>query len=157
MELFDTHAHYDDEKFNDDRNQIIKEIYAEGITRFVSAGYDVRSSETGLKLALENDYIYTISGISPNDISKNMSDTQKQIDIIEKLLVSEMENSKLEGRKPKIVGIGEIGLDYYWNKENKDIQKQAFISQIKLANKYNLPIIIHTREGHPLTGSPNRK
>lgn len=79
--------------------------------------------------------IYTISGISPNDIVNNVENIDKEI----------MEITKIAQDK-KVVAIGEIGLDYYWNKENKELQKYAFIKQIEIANNQNLPIVIHTRE-----------
>lgn len=136
MELFDTHAHYNDEKFDNDRDNIIKEIYASGITRFIVAGYSLESSRKAVEISKKYDYIYSIIGISPNDVPEEKETLETQIKQIEKLY----------NENKKIVGIGEIGLDYYWNKENKDIQKKAFIEQIKLANKLELPIIIHTRE-----------
>ena len=68
MELFDSHAHYDDEKFNEDRDFIINEIYKSGVTKFVSAGYSLDSSKKGLEIAQKYDYVFTTSGISPNDI-----------------------------------------------------------------------------------------
>ncbi|MFR3919901.1 MAG: TatD family hydrolase [Clostridia bacterium] len=138
-EFFDSHAHYNDEKFAEDREDVIEKIYESGVTKFVSAGYDVESSIYGLKLAYEKEYIYTTVGVSPNDVKESIEETEIEIKKIEEILKSEIENKK-------IVAIGEIGLDYYWNKENKEIQKYAFIEQIKLANKYNLPIVIHTRE-----------
>ena len=138
MELFDSHSHYNDEKFNEDREQIITETYESGVTRFICAGYDIDSSKFGLEIANEHDFIYTISGISPNDVPDNA-------DKIDSLLVELEEIIKSDTNK-KIVAIGEIGLDYYWNTDNKKIQKELFIRQIELANKYNLPIVIHTRE-----------
>ena len=138
-EFFDSHAHYNDEKFAEDREDVIEKIYESGVTKFVSAGYDVESSIYGVKLANEKEYIYTTVGLSPNDVKESIEETSIKIKKIEEILKSEIENKK-------IVAIGEIGLDYYWNKENKEIQKYAFVEQIKLANKYNLPIVIHTRE-----------
>jgi len=143
VEFFDSHAHYDDEKFNEDREEIIEKIYSEDITKFISAGYSLESSKKGIELAEKYDYIYTTSGISPNDVKESIEETQKEIDELRKLII-EYKRGKKE--KDKLVGIGEIGLDYYWNKENKEIQKYAFIEQIKLANELNLPIAIHTRE-----------
>ena len=143
MEFFDSHAHYDDEKFNEDREEIIEKIYNADITKFISAGYSLESSKNGIELAEKYDYIYTTSGISPNDVKESIEETQKEIDELRKLII-EYKRGKKE--KDKLVGIGEIGLDYYWNKENKEIQKYAFIEQIKLANEMNLPIAIHTRE-----------
>lgn len=143
VEFFDSHAHYNDEKFNEDREEIIEKIYSEDITKFISAGYSLESSKKGIELAEKYDYIYTTSGISPNDVKESIEETQKDIDELKKLII-EYKRGKKE--KDKLVGIGEIGLDYYWNKENKEIQKYAFIEQIKLANELNLPIAIHTRE-----------
>ena len=68
MELFDSHAHYDDEKFAEDRDLVIKQIYETGVTKFMSSGYNIESSKNGLELARKYDYIYTTCGISPNDI-----------------------------------------------------------------------------------------
>ena len=68
MELFDTHAHYNDEKFDNDRDKIIEEIYMSGVTRFVTAGYSIDSSKIAIEISKKYQYIYTIIGISPNDI-----------------------------------------------------------------------------------------
>lgn len=130
MQFFDSHAHYNDEKFNQDKDNVLKEIYNQDITRLVCAGYNYQSSVSAIEISKENDWIYTTIGISPNDVEDLV-----KVDSLDELL-----NEK------KIVAIGEIGLDYYWNKENKDIQKELFIKQIELANKYNLPIVIHTRD-----------
>lgn len=141
MELFDSHAHYNDEQFNIDRETLLDDIYKYGVTKFVSAGYDLESSKKGLQLANEKQYIYTTLGISPNDVKSTIEETEKDIADIEKILEQE---TKKENKK--IVAVGEIGLDYHWNDNNKEIQKYTFIQQIKLANKYGLPIVIHTRE-----------
>ena len=146
MEFFDSHAHYDDEKFNEDREEIIEKIYSEDITKFISAGYSLESSKKGIELAEKYDYIYTTSGISPNDVKESIEETQKEIDELRKLII-EYKRGKKE--KDKLVGIGEIkelGTTQVPTKENKEIQKYAFIEQIKLANELNLPIAIHTRE-----------
>lgn len=138
MEFFDSHSHYNDEKFNEDREKIIEDTYKEGITKFVCAGYDIESSRFSLKLANEHEYIYSICGISPNDVPEDFSSIEEMLEELENIIKDDIKN--------KIVAIGEIGLDYYWNKENKNIQKELFIKQIELANEYNLPIVIHTRE-----------
>lgn len=80
VEFFDSHAHYDDEKFNEDREEIIEKIYSEDITKFISAGYSLESSKKGIELAEKYDYIYTTSGISPNDVKESIEETQKEID-----------------------------------------------------------------------------
>ena len=143
MELFDSHAHYNDEKFNENREDIIKQIYGFGVTKFINSGYDSNSSRQALELAKKYNYMYITCGISPNDIANTEEKILNQISEIEKLVVEEVEANK---EQSKIVGIGEIGLDYHWNTENKELQKFAFIKQIELANKLKLPIVIHTRE-----------
>lgn len=137
MEFFDSHAHYDDEKFNNDRNEVISSVKAEGITRLVSVGYNIESSQFAQRLSKENDFIYYSVGISPNDIPQTEEELWKNLKKIEKIA---------KQKHKKLVAIGEIGLDYHWNKENAELQKLAFIEQIKLANECDLPIIIHTRE-----------
>ncbi len=132
MELFDTHSHYNDEKFELDREKIINQTYETGITKFVCAGYNLKSSRKAIELANKYDFIYSICGISPNDL-----DDYNEENI---LAIKELAKSK------KNVAIGEIGLDYYWNKENKTVQKQAFIEQINIANELELPIVIHSRD-----------
>lgn len=138
MEFFDSHSHYNDEKFDLDREEIINKTKEEGITKFVCAGYDVESSKQAVDIANKHDFIYVIAGISPNDVPENEEETQNLVFEIEEII----KNDKLK----KVVAVGEIGLDYYWNKENKQIQIKLFEKQIELANKYNLPIVIHTRE-----------
>lgn len=149
MEFFDSHSHYNDEKFNEDREQIIIDTYKDGITKFVCAGYSIKSSIQALEIANKYDFIYSICGISPNDIpsTDNPQCEQqlwKDIDEISQIVIQNISNKSNNSKK--LVAIGEIGLDYYWNKENKDLQKQAFIKQIELANKLELPIVIHSRD-----------
>ena len=138
MESFDSHSHYNDEKFDEDREQIINDTYNAGITKFVCAGYNIKSSLDSLELSKKYDFIYSICGISPNDIPQTEQELWKSLDEITKIV----QNNKSK----KLVAIGEIGLDYYWNKENKELQEQAFIKQIELANKLELPIVIHSRD-----------
>ena len=137
MEFFDSHAHYNDEKFEIDRDEVISSVKAEGITRLVSVGYSVEASKFAEKLSDGYEFIYYSCGISPNDLPQTEEKLWKKLEEIKKIA-----NQKHE----KLVAIGEIGLDYYWNKENMNLQKLAFIEQIRLANELNLPIIIHSRE-----------
>ena len=137
MEFFDSHAHYNDEKFEIDRDEVISSVKAEGITRLVSVGYSVEASKFAEKLSDKYEFIYHSCGISPNDLPQTEDELWKKLEEIKKIA-----NQKHE----KLVAIGEIGLDYYWNKENMNLQKLAFIEQIKLANELDLPIIIHARE-----------
>ena len=130
MEFFDSHAHYNDEQFENEN--IIEQLYKEGITKIVIPGYSLQSSKKALEIAKKYSFVYATCGISPNDI-KNIA----EIEEIEKLANEE-----------KVIAIGEIGLDYYWNKENKKEQKEVFIKQIEIANKKKLPIVIHCRDAH---------
>ena len=132
MEFFDSHSHYNSESFENDRKEIIEETFKFGITTVMCAGYNLEQSKNALKLAEENDFIYASAGISPNDIEDFSEENLKEIENLAK--------------KDKIVAIGEIGLDYYWNKDNKNIQKDLFIKQIDIANRLSKPIIIHTRD-----------
>ena len=134
MELFDTHSHYNDEKFNEDREVIISETFKFGVTRFMCIGYDLESSRKAIKIAEEHDNIWATCGISPNDIDGLDFECLKELELMAK--------------NPKVVAIGEIGLEYYWEK-NEDMrlkQKDFFIKQIEIANRLDLPIVIHTRD-----------
>ncbi len=137
MEFFDSHSHYNDEKFKADREQVLNEVYKSGITKLVCAGYSLESSEKAVEIANTHDFIYATCGISPNDIEeiKTEEDLNNNLKKLEPL-----------AKQEKVVAIGEIGLDYYWNKENKELQKQVFKKQIELSNNLNLPIVIHTRD-----------
>lgn len=140
MKLFDSHAHLDDERFNEDREELILQIHEE-IEGFVSAGYSLEGSKKAVELSKKYEYIYATCGTSPNDIPQ----TEEELWII----LNEIKNLVKENiESKKIVAIGEIGLDYYWEKdeEKRNLQRKAFIEQIKLANEFNLPIVIHTRE-----------
>ena len=114
-------------------------MHKTGVGRLINAGYSLESSKFALEIAKKYDWIYTISGISPNDIKSSEIELEKELEELDEFVNHEKGTNK-------IVAIGEIGLDYYWNTDNKELQKIAFIKQIKLANKYNLPIVIHTRE-----------
>ena len=136
MKFFDNHAHLDDEKFDEDREELIEKIHNDEIDKFVSAGYSLESSKKSIELSKKYDFMYSTCGVSPNDIPQTEEELWKELDEIKKLA---KENKK-------VVAIGEIGLDYHWNTENKELQKKAFVEQIKIANELNLPIQIHTRD-----------
>ena len=138
MEFFDTHSHYNDEKFDEDREQIIQDTYKSSVTKFVCAGYNIESSKKAIEMSKQYEFIYSICGISPNDIPQSEQELWKDIAKISKIVK--------ENKTNKLVAIGEIGLDYYWNKDNKELQKEAFVKQIDLANELNLPIVIHSRD-----------
>ena len=135
MEFFDSHSHYNDEKFDIDREQIIKETLFYGVSNFIIAGYNIEGSIKAVEIAQKHGPIYATAGISPNDVEDIKDKVDDSIFKIEEI-----------AKNKKVVAIGEIGLDYYWNKENKELQKEVFVKQIELANKLNLPIVIHTRD-----------
>ena len=132
MKFFDSHSHYNDEKFDVDRKEILKDLIENHINGAICAGYNIKSSKKAIELSTENKCMYATCGISPNDIDEAVEKSVKEIEEI--------------AQNNRVVAIGEIGLDYYWNKENKEKQKEFFIRQIEIANKLNLPIVIHTRE-----------
>ena len=103
LELIDSHAHLDDEKFDSDREEIISKIKNDGIKNFITAGYSLEGSKKAVKLAEKYDFIYATCGISPNDIPQDEEKMWKQISEIEKMM---------KKQKNKVVAIGEIGLDY---------------------------------------------
>lgn len=146
MKLFDSHAHYNDEKFDLDREELLEKIYKQDVKRIINAGYDVISSRLAVKMAEIYPEMYAICGISPNDLPEMkyaiQIDTEKQ-------LRKKIEEIREIAQNKKVVGIGEIGLDYHWNKENKKMQQLAFIEQIQLANELKLPIVIHSRDAYP--------
>lgn len=145
MKIFDSHAHYNDEKFDLDRETLLENIYAGNVKRIINAGYDVLSSQLAVKMAELYPEMYVIAGISPNNLPEVKygikMDTISQI-------YKKIEQIREIAKHKKVVGIGEIGLDYYWTKDNKEAQKLAFIEQIKLANELKLPISIHCRDAY---------
>ncbi|MBD8923937.1 TatD family deoxyribonuclease [bacterium] len=137
MKLFDNHSHLNDEKFDEDRDEIIQEIINTDTKNFITAGYSLEGSKKAVEISNKYDFMYATCGISPNDIPQNEEELWKMLDEIRNLIKN---NNK------KVVAVGEIGLDYYWNTDNRELQKKAFIEQIKLANELDLPIVIHTRD-----------
>ena len=136
MEYFDTHSHYDDDKFIEDREEVLEKIFNAGVTRCINMGCDIESSKKAIEIANTHDFIYAAVGLHPEEIPHLEEELWKTILQIKDLAI----------QNKKVVAIGEIGLDYYWNKENKELQKQAFIRQIELANELKLPLSIHTRD-----------
>ncbi len=135
MELFDSHAHYDDSHFDNERDTLIEKMYKEGVTTIVSAGYSLEGTKRNLELSKKYTFIYTTAGISPNDLKENW---KNDIEEIEKIINDNLQSGK-------ILAVGEIGFDYHYDIDKK-IQYEAFSKQIDIANKYDLPIVIHTRD-----------
>lgn len=132
--LIDTHAHINVEQFDEDREQVIERALDAGVTRIVNIGYNRETIPSSLKLAEEYDFIYSTVGWYPQD-AINME--EGDLEWLESLC-----------SHPKVVAIGEIGLDYYWDTSPKELQQQIFREQIRLARRMNLPIVIHNREAH---------
>ncbi len=132
--LIDTHAHLNAKEFDEDRDEVIARAKANGIGTIVNIGFNEETIPTCLALAEAYDFIYAVVGWHPQD-AKDMRD--EHLEWIEEL-----------SRHPKVVGLGEMGLDYYWDTSPKDVQAEVFRKQIRLARKLQLPIVIHNRDAH---------
>ncbi|MDD4402895.1 MAG: TatD family hydrolase, partial [Desulfitobacteriaceae bacterium] len=132
--IIDSHAHYDDEQFDIDRNEVLERIQKQGVARVVNPSANVATAEKCLKLAKEYSFFYTAMGIHPHE-AKEMSD---------EVLIKLRDMAGYE----KVVAIGEIGLDYHYDFSPRKIQKSCFSAQIRLAKELKLPLIIHDREAH---------
>lgn len=136
MKIFDTHAHYDDERYKEDLEHVISDNYNNGVYKIVNASYDLESSKRSKEIADKYNNVYFAVGIHPEGVNENIN---ADIMELENLIIQHKEKSKL-------VAIGEIGLDYHYTKENKELQKQYFERQLELAIKYDMPVIIHSRD-----------
>lgn len=130
--IFDTHAHYDDQRFLEDLDELLTALSKHGVGGIITCGCDGESSKAALKIAEDFPFVYAACGVHPGNIES-------------KTTVSEIRS--LAAHK-KCVAIGEIGLDYYWVDDNKPQQKSLFEEQIVLAKELNKPIIVHDREAH---------
>lgn len=128
---FDTHVHLNSEQY-ENVDEIVNNALENGVNKMVVVGYDLETSLKAIQIAKQYEFIYAAVGMHPSEIKKMNKD---DLDKIESLLTNK-----------KVVAIGEIGLDYHWDKDNKEEQKEVFIKQIKWSSKYNLPIIIHSRD-----------
>lgn len=132
--IFDSHAHFDDEAFDEDREEFLLNLPNENICGVINCGCSLKSSKASVELADKYDYIYAAVGIHPHD-AENCDDNT--IDELRELL-----------KNPKAVAVGEIGLDYHYDFSPRDIQKEWFEKQLILAKELDLPVIIHDREAH---------
>lgn len=130
--IFDTHAHYDDEQFDIDRENLLGSMDGAGIGTIVNIGANMASSHASLDLAHRYDFIYAAVGVHPSDCEE--LDDEK---------IRELEQLSEDER---CVAIGEIGLDYHWPDPAPEVQKKWFDAQMKLAKKVDLPVVIHSRE-----------
>lgn len=130
--IFDTHAHYDDEDFDVDREELLSKMKAAGVSHIVNIGASLESTKRSLELAKQYDFIYAAVGVHPSDTGElneeNFAWLSKQCEL------------------PKVVAVGEIGLDYYWDEPQRDIQKEWFARQIALGREKKLPLVIHSRD-----------
>lgn len=132
--IFETHAHYDDESFDEDREQLLCSLPEQGIGRVINVGASIETTKTTLALAAKYDFIYAAVGVHPSDIDGLNEETYALL--------------KQQATLPKTVAIGEIGLDYYWDKEPEvqKAQRYWFKRQLELARETKLPVIIHSRD-----------
>lgn len=130
--IFDTHAHYDDEAFDKDRISLLPSLPTQGIEAIVNIGASIQTTKNTLKLIENYPFFYGAVGVHPNEtgeLNENLLNWLKEV-----------------ARHPKVVAIGEIGLDYYWNEPDRETQKHWFICQLNLAREVGLPVIIHSRD-----------
>ncbi len=130
--IFDTHAHYDDDAFDEDRETLLAQLKAAGIERVVNVGASIHSSHTTLELIEKHDFLYGAIGVHPSET--------------EELNEEWMNWLEEKSHEKKVVAIGEIGLDYHWEEPARDVQKYWFVRQLDLARKVKLPVIIHSRD-----------
>jgi len=130
--IFDTHAHYDAEQFDQDRDQLLTGMRERGVGTIINASAEVSSWERTMDLTRKYPFIYGTIGVHPDEVGD----------------LDEEQFERMKGflSDDKIVAVGEIGLDYYWDNQPHDIQKYWFIRQLRLAREYDLPVVIHSRE-----------
>lgn len=130
--IFDTHAHYDDEQFDEDREELLCSMQEGGVGTIVNSGSDVASWEDIRRLVKQYPFIYGAAGVHPDDVGEL---NEEHFLRLREILLEE-----------KFVAVGEIGLDYYWDNESHDLQKEWFIRQLQLARELDMPVIIHSRD-----------
>ena len=130
--IFDTHAHYDDEAFDEDRDRVLMGLKEAGVGTVLNVGASMASSESTLALTEQYPFVYGSAGVHPSETAE--LDEEKFQRLCEIL------------KNPKILAVGEIGLDYYWEEPEHEIQKKWFLRQLELARQMQLPVIIHSRD-----------
>lgn len=132
--IFDSHAHYNDSKFNEDRDEVLKNLQNGNVAYVMNVADSMKSLKNVLEIAEKYPFVFASVGVHPEETGE---------------LTDEDMNTLLEYTKhPKVKAIGEIGLDYYWDSVERDVQKKWFCRQIDLAKQVNLPIIVHDRDAH---------
>ncbi len=133
--IFDSHAHYDDKAFDADREELLAALPQNGVGGVINCGASLESSRAAVELAEAYPYVYAAVGVHPEDVKSAPADYLTRLESL--------------AAKPKVVAIGEIGLDYYWEENaSPDVQKRFFEAQLLLADRLRLPVIIHDREAH---------
>ena len=132
--LIDVHAHYDDKRFNGDRDKVIQDVKQSGVDKIINCGANIRSSKTSVELAKKYDFIYASVGVHPHDAERTPDDT---IDILDNLL-----------KNKKVLAVGEIGLDFFRNFSGKESQRWWFKKQMDFAADTQYPVVIHDRDAH---------
>ncbi len=130
--IFDTHAHYDDKAFDEDRKEVLASLPEQGIAKVVNVGSSLRACRETLELMNQYEYIYGSIGIHPSDTAELDEENFQWL--------------QAQMAHPKCVAVGEIGLDYYWDEPEREIQKKWFVRQLDLARKCSKPVIIHSRD-----------
>jgi len=130
--IFETHAHYDARQFDGDREEVLNSAYEAGIEKIVNVSSSLASCEKSVELSQKFPFVYAAVGVHPDEVGALNEDTFAWM---KNLYANE-----------KVVAVGEIGLDYYWNTEPHAVQKQWFIKQLHLARELNLPVIVHSRD-----------
>jgi len=132
--FIDTHAHLNDEQFVNDLEEVLIRAKEANVGKIITVGYDLPSSEKAVDLAARYENIYAVVGIHPDEAKTIDNNTYQILEVLT--------------QKEKVVGIGETGLDYYWDSSPRSVQQEAFRQHIRLANKLNLPVVVHDREAH---------
>ena len=130
--IFDTHAHYDDDAFDDDREELLSSLKSAGVGIVVNSGASLDGCRRTIELTEKYPFIYGTLGVHPDEVGELNEETFFWL--------------KEQLMRPKIVAVGEIGLDYYWDKEKREIQKEWFVRQLRLAKELKKPVVIHSRE-----------
>lgn len=133
--IFDSHAHYDDEAFDQDRGEILRNLPAQGICRIVNVGADLQGCRYAVALAAAYPYIYAGVGIHPECVNDTPDEALNEVETL------------LDA--PKVVAVGEIGLDYHFeDNAPREVQREWFAKQLALANRRGFPVIVHDRDAH---------
>ena len=132
--LFDTHAQYYAEQFDPDRDEVLSALPAANVGLVLCPGCDLESSRQSIALAEQYPFLYAAAGVHPEDALGLPDDWLEQVEAMT--------------QHPKVKAVGEIGLDYYWQEVPRDLQKEVFRAQLALAQRLDMPVIVHDREAH---------